>query len=34
MRDDNEPRPSQEQEKEAEPKIITQSLSLREVPDM
>jgi len=31
VRDDNEPGPSQEQEKEAEPEIITRSLSLSEL---
>jgi len=31
VRDDNEPGPSQEQEKEAQPEIITQSLSLGEL---
>jgi len=34
MRDDNEPGPSQVQEKEAEPEIITQSLFLSELRDM
>jgi len=34
MRADNEPGPSQEQEKEAEPEIITRSLSLSELRDM
>jgi len=33
VRDDNEPGPSQEQEKEAEPEIIAQSLSLSELRD-
>jgi len=34
VRDDNEPGPSQEQEKEAEPEIITRSLSLSELRGM
>jgi len=33
LRNDNEPGPSQEQEKEAEPQIITWSLSLSELRD-
>jgi len=33
MRNDNEPGPSQEQEKESEPQIITRSLSLSELRD-
>ena len=31
VRDDNEPRPPQKQEKEAEPETISRSLSLREM---